>query len=94
MKKIFIFLFSVIGLANNMDAQKITGTVKGTLQEAASAQPLPDATVSVMAAKDSSLISFTLTYNIHSISSTSSKTTATKHTHHISNSKTNVVRVI
>ncbi len=63
MKKIFIFLFTIFGLVTNSSAQKIAGTVKGIFQEASNAQPLPDATVSVMAAKDSSLISFTLTSN-------------------------------
>jgi len=62
MKKIFL-LVTIISLVTSSSAQKIAGTVKGVLQEAANAQPLPDATVSVMAAKDSSLISFTLTSN-------------------------------
>ncbi len=62
MKKIFL-LVTIISLVTSSSAQKIAGIVKGTLQEAANAQPLPDATVSVMAAKDSSLISFTLTSN-------------------------------
>jgi hypothetical protein len=43
--------------------QRGIGTVKGVLQDSASAQSLPDATVSVMASKDSTLISFTLTSN-------------------------------
>lgn len=43
--------------------QKGIGTVKGVLQDSASAQVLPDATVSVMTAKDSILNSFTLTSN-------------------------------
>ncbi len=63
MKKICILLTTIISLVTNSSAQKIAGTVKGILQEATNAQPLPDATVSVMAAKDSSLISFTLTSN-------------------------------
>ena len=62
MKKIFL-LVTIISLVTSSSAQKIAGTVKGILQEATNAQPLPDATVSVMAAKDSSLISFTLTSN-------------------------------
>ena len=63
MKKICILLTTIISLVTNSSAQKIAGTVKGILQETANSQPLPDATVSVMAAKDSSLISFTLTSN-------------------------------
>ena len=43
--------------------QKINGAVKGVLQDSASGQPLPDATISVMTAKDSTLNSFTLTSN-------------------------------
>lgn len=43
--------------------QKGIGTVKGVLQDSASAAVLPDATVSVMTAKDSTLTSFTLTSN-------------------------------
>ena len=43
--------------------QKGIGTVKGVLQDSASAAVLPDATVSVMTAKDSTLNSFTLTSN-------------------------------
>lgn len=41
-------------------AQKTSGSVRGTLQDGAGT-PLEDATVSVMTAKDSSLLSFTLT---------------------------------
>ena len=44
-------------------AQKVAGTVKGILQDSASKQPLVDATISVMEATDSSLVSFTLTSN-------------------------------
>lgn len=42
-------------------AQKVAGTVKGSLQDSVSATPLEDATVSVMRLPDSTLISFTLT---------------------------------
>ncbi|HEY1112589.1 MAG TPA: carboxypeptidase-like regulatory domain-containing protein, partial [Chitinophagaceae bacterium] len=43
--------------------QKGIGMVKGVLQDSASTQVLPDATVSVMSAKDSTLNSFTLSSN-------------------------------
>ncbi len=63
MKQIFIFLLFVFNITTTASAQKIVGAVKGILQEATNAQPLPEATVSVMGVKDSSLISFTLTSN-------------------------------
>lgn len=43
--------------------QKTPGIVKGILQDETGSQPLADATVSIMLAKDSSLVSFTLTSN-------------------------------
>ncbi len=55
----FLLLLS----ASFVFAQKAPGVVKGTLQDGGGSQALDDATVSVMAAKDSSLISFTLTSN-------------------------------
>ena len=61
MKK-FCFLILFLGVMGQfLAAQKITGTVRGTLQDSVSATPLADATVSVVRLKDSSLISFTLT---------------------------------
>ncbi|MFN2456849.1 MAG: outer membrane beta-barrel protein [Chitinophagaceae bacterium] len=63
MKKIFTLSVAVFLLSTIMHAQKVSGTVKGTLQETTSAQPLYDATVSITSAKDSSLISFTLSSN-------------------------------
>ena len=42
-------------------AQKVSGTLKGVLQDSLSSTALADATVSVMLLKDSSLVSFTLT---------------------------------
>ncbi len=53
-----VLLFNICTLA-----QKVSGIVKGTLQETTSTQAITDATVTVMAAKDSSLISFTLSSN-------------------------------
>jgi hypothetical protein len=58
---LFTFLFcSVFAFS-----QKTSGTVKGNLEDgtATTKQPLEDATVSIMSAKDSSLVSFTLTSN-------------------------------
>lgn len=49
------------GFAFCTSAQKVSGTVKGTLQDSTSATALTDATVSVIHLPDSSLISFTLT---------------------------------
>ncbi|RPD50970.1 outer membrane beta-barrel family protein [Paracnuella aquatica] len=49
--------------AQSLYAQKFPGSVRGTLLDSASKQGLNDATVSVMGAKDSSLISFSLTSN-------------------------------
>lgn len=61
MKKIFTLslLLSVIFIEAN--AQKADGTIKGKLVDSTSKQPISDATVSVMNAKDSSLATFTLT---------------------------------
>ena len=42
-------------------AQKTDGSIKGKLVDTASKQAIADATVSVINAKDSSLITFTLT---------------------------------
>jgi hypothetical protein len=61
MKKIYFIALALFALIFNSSAQKITGTVKGFLQDSLTATPLADATVSVMRLKDSSLISFTLT---------------------------------
>jgi len=41
-------------------AQKADGTIKGKLMDTASKQPIADATISVLNAKDSSLVTFTL----------------------------------
>lgn len=62
MMKVY-FLLAALGLCLFSSAQKVAGSVKGTLQDSVSAAPLPDATVSVMQLPDSSLVSFTLTNN-------------------------------
>ncbi|HZH65657.1 MAG TPA: outer membrane beta-barrel protein [Flavisolibacter sp.] len=61
MKRIYFALVALIALSLTSSAQKVSGTVKGTLQDSTSASLLGDATVSVMSLPDSSLISFTLT---------------------------------
>ncbi len=61
MKKIYVLLFIATGLTLSASAQKVSGIVKGTLQDSTSAAALGDATVSVIHLPDSSLISFTLT---------------------------------
>jgi hypothetical protein len=48
-------------LATAVQAQKNDGSVKGTLTDSSSKEPVKDATVSVMNARDSSLATFTLT---------------------------------
>jgi hypothetical protein len=63
MKKILVIVLSLC--CSFAFAQKSSGIVKGILEDgtAATKQPLEDATISVMNAKDSSLVSFTLTSN-------------------------------
>jgi hypothetical protein len=63
MKNVYFLLFAMFGFGVFASAQKVSGTIKGTLQDAVSAAPLEDATVSVMSLPDSTLISFTLTRN-------------------------------
>ncbi|MBD0295021.1 MAG: TonB-dependent receptor, partial [Flavisolibacter sp.] len=64
MKRVLLLaLFAFFIGSTALLAQKVTGTVRGILQDSITAQPLTDATVSVMKAKDSSLISFTLSSN-------------------------------
>lgn len=60
MKKIFtlsVLLFFFLTAAN---AQKADGSIKGKLVDTTAKQPIPDATVSVLNARDSSLATFTL----------------------------------
>lgn len=61
MKNVCFLLFAVFGCGFFSAAQKLSGTVKGTLQDSLSATALEDATVSVTRLPDSTLISFTLT---------------------------------
>lgn len=61
MKKICLLAATVMLLTTLASAQKVSGTIKGVLQDSVSASPLSDATVSIIRIKDSSLISFTLT---------------------------------
>ncbi len=61
MKNGYLFLLVFLGFCLSASAQKVSGTVKGILQDSVSASPLEDATVSVMRLPDSTLISFTLT---------------------------------
>ncbi len=62
MKKIFLLTITAFGCLF-ASAQKVSGTVKGVLQDSVSASPLADATVSIMRTSDSTLVSFTLTEN-------------------------------
>jgi len=61
MKKVCLLIFTVFAFSFFASAQKLSGIVKGILQDSLSASPLTDATVSVVRLQDSSLISFTLT---------------------------------
>jgi hypothetical protein len=61
MKNVYLFLLVFAGIGISASAQKVSGTIKGVLQDSISASPLEDATVSVMRLPDSTLISFTLT---------------------------------
>lgn len=61
MKKAVFLLFILVACSLLASAQKLSGVVKGTLQDSLSATPLEDATVSVIRLPDSTLISFTLT---------------------------------
>ncbi len=60
MKKILSLTALFVLFCHLAQAQKVTGTVSGTLQDSASATALYDATVSIIKAQDSSLVSFTL----------------------------------
>lgn len=59
----FLLLVSVIVGGFAAHAQKVNGIVRGTLKDSVSKQALNDATVSILVAKDSSLLSFTLSSN-------------------------------
>lgn len=60
-KLLFFFLFFTTCFFAN--AQKYNGIVRGTLKDSASREGLHDATVSIISAKDSSLLSFTVSSN-------------------------------
>ncbi|HET7899406.1 MAG TPA: TonB-dependent receptor, partial [Flavisolibacter sp.] len=60
MKNVYLLLLAFFGFGSFAFSQKVSGTVKGSLQDSVSATALEDATVSVMALPDSTLISFTL----------------------------------
>lgn len=60
MKKIFTSFLLIFTIFVTTQAQKADGSIKGKLIDTASKQPLSDATVSVLTAKDSSLATFTL----------------------------------
>src|SRR5215211_7879646 len=61
MKKVYLIVLAILSISFNSSAQKISGSVKGILQDSTSASTLGDATISVMSLPDSSLVSFTLT---------------------------------
>ena len=63
MRKLILLVSLISGVYLCADAQKTPGIVKGILQDESSSTPLADATISVMDAKDSSLISFTVSSN-------------------------------
>ncbi len=60
MKKIFTLLVLVAALFTTASAQKADGSIKGKLVDTTAKQPVPDATISVLNARDSSLVTFTL----------------------------------
>ena len=60
MKKIFTLSLLVLALFTTTNAQKFDGSIKGKVVDTAAKQPIIDATVSVLNAKDSSLATFTL----------------------------------
>ncbi len=60
MKKIFTLSLFVLTLFTAANAQKADGSIKGKLVDTTTKQPIVDATVSVLNAKDSSLATFTL----------------------------------
>jgi hypothetical protein len=62
MKKL-LFSALMFAVCLTATAQKYNGVVRGNLKDSAGKQGLHDATVSVLAAKDSSLISFTISSN-------------------------------
>ena len=61
MKKIIFFIAALILLQSFAQAQKLSGVIRGTLQDSTTNIGLQDATISVIKEKDSALISFTVT---------------------------------
>jgi hypothetical protein len=61
MRKVFALLILALSASCTVMAQKADGNIKGKLVDTAARQPVTDATVSVVNAKDSSLVTFTLT---------------------------------
>jgi len=60
MKKILTLFLVLFTLITGIQAQKADGGIKGKLVDTTAKQPIADATVSVLNAKDSSLATFTL----------------------------------
>lgn len=60
MKKVFTLLVLIFTLYTGAQAQRVDGSIKGKLIDTAAKQPISGATISVLNAKDSSLVTFTL----------------------------------
>ena len=60
MKKIFTLSLVFLLFLSSINAQKADGSIKGKLVDTTAKQPISDATVSILNAKDSSLATFTL----------------------------------
>ncbi|HYE54918.1 MAG TPA: outer membrane beta-barrel family protein [Chitinophagaceae bacterium] len=60
MKKVYFLLAALFALAVHANAQN-TGNIKGVLMDTAAKQPVADATITVLQASDSSLITFSRT---------------------------------
>ncbi len=60
MKKIFTLSLLVLGFLQAAQAQKTDGSIKGILMDTVAKQPVANATVSLLSAKDSSFLTFTL----------------------------------
>lgn len=63
MKKFFTLFLVLISFGIPTIAQKVSGSISGTLQDSATSTALYDATISIIKAQDSSLVSFTLSNN-------------------------------
>jgi len=53
-------LFALLFLTLSLNAQKVDGSIRGRIMDSASVQPVAGATVSLMQASDSSLVTFTV----------------------------------